>query len=221
MPRAAGRVPHKRVVPLRAPGGFSLRLCRPLPLALRRLLGFGQCEAAAGVRGGRREQRTVHFCFCLCRATAPRRGLSRRHPLRFWYFLCPFVLPGSPLVLISGCPLPLSDSPSPVNRPIVNSPQLPLEDAICFLPGPGPIQTGRMGRQLPRPRLVQRSWLPGPTAVLPSRCFRQPGPSVCQACAEPPSALFIYLLNNTQAQFPFVFNVSAFQWIRTSRLRFC
>lgn len=49
-----------------------------------------------------------------------------------------------------------------------------------------------MGRRLPGLRLVRRPRLPGPTAVAPPRCFRQPGPSVRQARADPPPALFIY-----------------------------
>ena len=105
-------------------------------------------------------------------------------------------------------------SPSPVK-----SPTFPLEDAICFRQGSDwckqegwdvdPLDpTFPRGHSSQVPRLLRLPTFP------PAWPLHMPG------LRQAPASL-IYLLNNMQAQFPFVFNVSAFQWIRTSRLGFC
>lgn len=176
------------------------------------LLGFGQGGCIGDEKAGGRS--VLSLLLSLPGHSLPD-CLFECHP--FWVLPAPSspVLSGLAVVPLpcTPCPQDLSSSPSPVK-----SPTFPLEDAICF-PGIRLIQTGRMGcRPLRpvsslRPRFSQ-SQVALPAHAPPAWPLHVPG-------SRPGSASLIYLLNNMQAQFPFVFNVSAFQWIRTSRLGFC
>lgn len=147
-------------------------------------------------------------------------GLSRCHPL--WMLV---LAPSSPypfrskggtcylLVLtVSGTfPIALPPSQSPLT--------FPFGRCHLFPAGTELIQTGRMGcRPLDLVFLRGHGSQVPPSPRLPT--FPPVWPLRVPGLSRAPASL-IYLLNNMQAQFPFVFNVSAFQWIRTSRLGFC
>lgn len=172
--------PHVSGSPLQvlpcAPGGFSLHPCLSHPRALRLLPGFGHCEAAAGTRGSRSE---LVVSASLPAVASPDATPFSRYP---WSYQAPC------RCLSQGARHPLSDSPAPVNRPIVNSPQSPSEDAISSCRHPDRnrqegwdvdslacVSSGGRGSRAPRP-----SRHPGVSA------------SVRQARADPPPALFIY-----------------------------
>lgn len=172
--------PHVSGSPLQvlpcAPGGFSLHPCLSHPRALRLLPGFGHCEAAAGTRGSRSE---LVVSASLPAVASPDATPFSRYP---WSYQAPC------RCLSQGARHPLSDSPAPVNRPIVNSPQSPSEDAISSCRHPDRnrqegwdvdslacVSSGGRGSRAPRP-----SCRPGvsasraPPCARPARTPRQP-----------------------------------------------